>query len=247
MACAGSAQVAGLGSLPVPPGSGLRLGRPYVLCLELTSLKVSSTDVKLALPAAKSNPQSITTDITERIVGALFQLDPKTDAEAFALIYNYLFFVVPFYAGLHITYMDKNLFLRAVGDKARVLITTPATSFAVCSTSIHSNVHTACRAQSVGDVHEEGVKCAGSFARVPPLRGRTAGHLARTVSSIIRALYPRVRRHLINLPVQALDGLLLWYALAYGGVLAFLGIVSFFIRKTHEIHVHHYLFGKPLP
>jgi hypothetical protein len=55
-------------------------------------------------------------------VGALFQLDPRADAEAFALLYNYLFFVVPFYAGLHITYMDKNLFLRAVGDKAPHLL-----------------------------------------------------------------------------------------------------------------------------
>jgi hypothetical protein len=59
--------------------------------------------------------------VTERVVGGLFRLSPQADAEAFAFVYNYLFFVVPFYAGLHITYMDKNLFLRAVGDKAPAL------------------------------------------------------------------------------------------------------------------------------
>lgn len=59
----------------------------------------------------------MTTETTEEVVAKLFVLNLPTDAEEFTLVYNYLFFVLPFYAGLHITYMDKNLFLRAVGDK----------------------------------------------------------------------------------------------------------------------------------
>ncbi len=38
-------------------------------------------------------------------------------------VYNYLFYVVPYYVGLHFTYLDKNLFLRAVGDKVSQLTT----------------------------------------------------------------------------------------------------------------------------
>jgi hypothetical protein len=196
---------------------------------------------------AESNPRSVTTDLTEQVVGALFQLDPRADAEAFALLYNYLFFVVPFYAGLHITYMDKNLFLRAVGDKAPHLLPPGNCNQRTRSwtNSSASSVRSACRAESVEDLHEEGADCFGRFAWFPPLRGVLSSHLAGAYL-FIRAFTPGaasvaqpLRLHL----VQALDGLLLWYALAYGCVLAAIGVASYIIRKTHEIHVHHYLFG----
>lgn len=154
-----------------------------------------------ALAVPESNPRSVTTDLTEQVVGALFQLDPRADAEAFALLYNYLFFVVPFYAGLHITYMDKNLFLRAVGDKL-----------------------------------------------VVPSRWKTYTKKELIALAVLLGFLLFVASCQVIL--LALDGLLLWYALAYGCVLAAIGVASYIIRKTHEIHVHHYLFGLillPLP
>jgi len=42
---------------------------------------------------------------------------------------------------------------------------------------------------------------------------------------------------------QAIDGLLVWYLVSYVFVMMVVGLVSFLIRRTHELHVHHYLFG----
>ncbi len=139
-----------------------------------------SLSASLCVFVAESNPRSVTTDLTEKVVGALFQLDPRADAEAFALVYNYLFFVVPFYAGLHITYMDKNLFLRAVGDKAPHLLPPGNCNqrVRVLGLTHLPFVRSACRAKSMEDLHEEGADCFGRFAWFPPLRGVLSSHLA---------------------------------------------------------------------
>ncbi len=50
--------------------------------------------------------------------------------------------------------------------------------------------------------------------------------------------------------MQEREDLLLWYAVAYLGLVAVIGLLTFLMRKSHELHVHHYLIGMlllPLP
>jgi len=154
-----------------------------------------------ALSLAQGNPRSVTTGPTEEMMNLLFRINSQTNGEAFTLAYNSIFFILPFYVGLHVTYLDKNLFLRAVGDKL-----------------------------------------------VVPSRWKTYTRTEISALAVLLVFLSFVTA--IQLALLAIDGLLVWYLVSYVFVMMVVGLVSFLIRRTHELHVHHYLFGLfllPLP